>query len=273
MKVAITGARGFIGQEVVLFLRQKGLDVLPLARDKLEEARGCQVVINLAGESIFGRWTQEKKRRMWQSRVETTEKLSRLLLNDPPLLYIGISAVGYYGDRQEEWVDEKTPQGKGFLAALCKAWEEAAVFPQSRVVFARLGIVLSKKGGALKKSLPPFKAGLGGKLGSGRQYWSWIALEDLLAALWHVIEEKSLSGPVNFATPSPVTNAVFTKTLGQVLHRPTICAIPGWFLKLAMGEAATEIFLSSTRVFPEKLQQSGFVFAFPDLKKCLQKNC
>jgi uncharacterized protein len=291
MKILISGASGLIGSALVPFLTTGGHDVSTLVRHRPhhkneiqwdiknqvldpQSLEGFDAVIHLAGESIMGRWTEEKKARILESRVQST----RLLVNTfkqmtlPPQVFVCSSAVGYYGDRGDLPVSESDAMGDGFLAEVCEAWEaeaqKAAAF--TRVVLARTGIVLSGSGGALAQMLLPFQMGVGGTLGSGQQYMSWITLDDILRAFYHCLYTEDLSGAVNFTAPEPVTNKRLTQVLANVLHRPALFQVPGFALQLVMGEMADEMLLSSTRALPNRLVSSGFVFQYPDLKQGLR---
>lgn len=294
MKVLFAGSSGFIGGELIPVLRERGHEVVRLVRSEkkmlddtllwdpehreldLEDFEGFDVVINLAGENIAsGRWTQEKKKKIRESRVFGTHMLSELFarVKTPPKLFLNASATGYYGDRGEEVLDEGSPSGKGFLADVCKQWEEATLPAKEkgiRVVNLRFGVVFFPTGGALAKMLTPFKLGLGGVIGTGKQYISWISMDDLIGVVLHVIGEGSLRGPVNVVTPHPVTNRELTKKLGKVLKRPTILPMPAFAARLIMGEMAEETVLSSTRVLPKVLVQSGYSFLFPKLESALR---
>ncbi|MFQ5915907.1 MAG: TIGR01777 family oxidoreductase, partial [Nitrospinota bacterium] len=232
--------------------------------------------VHLSGENIGeGRWTAAKKAAIRDSRVKSTRLLAETLarLEQPPRVFVCASAVGYYGDRGEEVLREESPLGSGFLPDLSLEWESAAepaVQKGIRVVHLRNGIVLSPKGGALAKMLPPFKLGLGGKLGSGRQYVSWISLDDMVGVIRHALERESLSGPVNAVAPNPVTNAEFTQTLGRVLSRPTVFQVPAFTLRLAFGEMADAALLASARVEPARLLASGYSFRHPELEGALR---
>lgn len=291
MKIIIAGASGFIGSHLVSFLKEKGHELILLStrpkpdthiwnpeQKKIDPSilEGSDVVINLCGENIFGRWTDEKKEKIRKSRLVPVQFLcdTLLTLSSPPSLYIGASAMGYYGDRGDEILTENSPQGTGFLAQLCGEWE---AIPQKlqerkiRVVAARFGVVLGKGGGALKSMEGPFRLGLGGKLGTGEQYMSWMAIEDVVEAMHHVIKHPELSGPINFVSPSPVTNLEFTKTLASLVRMPALFSVPEGILKLFLKSAAREAFLSSLRVHPECLLKSGFIFKYPDLLSTLKK--
>lgn len=293
MKILISGSSGFIGSALVSFLTEKGAQVTRLIRTQpksgeaavlwnpekgnIETTRlkGLDAVVHLAGESIIGRWTAGKKARIKESRAKGTRLLSEALakLDLKPKVLVCASAVGYYGDRGEETLEEGALPGSGFLAKVCQEWEKAAEPAKQagiRVVNLRIGMVLSPSGGALKMMLPPFKMGLGGILGSGKQYTSWISLDDLLAAFQHAIATETLRGPVNAVAPNPVTNRDFTKTLGRVLKRPTLFPMPSPVVKLIFGEMGQEIFLASQRVIPSKLIDTGFPFHHLELESALR---
>ncbi|MGA8163974.1 MAG: TIGR01777 family oxidoreductase [Waddliaceae bacterium] len=294
MKLLISGSSGLIGSELVPFLKERGHRVVRLVRlesqlsdDTLlwnpehhelnpKDFEGFEVVIHLAGENIAsGRWTLEKKKKIKDSRVMGTHMLCELFahVENPPQLLISSSAIGYYGNRGNQLNDENSSPGKGFLAEVCAQWE-AATEPAShkgiRVVTLRTGVVLSPKGGALGKMLLPFKLGLGGVIGSGQQYVSWISMDDYLGVILHIIGNNSIQGPVNAVAPTPVTNEELTKTLGKVLKRPTIFPLPTFAAKFLAGEMADEMLLSSTRVSPEKLIETGYTFLYPELERALR---
>jgi uncharacterized protein (TIGR01777 family) len=247
-------------------------------RGEIEERRldGLDAVVHLAGESIAeGRWTAEKKARIRDSRVKGTRLLCEALARQPapPKTLVSASAIGFYGSRGDEPLDEESPIGPGFLAEVCREWEaatRAAVERGIRVVPMRFGFVLSASGGGLAKMLPPFRIGVGGPIGSGRQHVSWIALDDLVAAIDHVIRTASLRGPVNGVAPNPVTNRELTKTLGRVLGRPAFLAMPTIAARIVFGEMGDELLLSSQRVAPKKLLASGFQFRWPTIEAALR---
>lgn len=285
MQILISGSHGFLGSALAPFLTAQGHQVAPLTRPYNPAALdGIDALVHLAGENIFGRWTPGKKATIRDSRVDNTrllaESIARLSPKGiptqegtrPPRTFVCASAIGFYGDRADELLQEASGPGTGFLAEVCQAWEAAAqpaIQRGIRVVHLRSGMVLSPQGGALAKMLPPFRAGLGGRLGNGRQYMSWISLEDWLEAAAYVLEHPALRGPVNFVAPQPVTNRDFTKTLGRVLGRPTICPVPGFALRLLLGEMADELLLSSARATPAALLASGFSFRHPELEGAL----
>jgi hypothetical protein len=232
-------------------------------------------IIHLAGESIVGRWTAAKKARIRDSRVLGTATLADTLGRAPqkPRLLLSASAIGYYGDRGDELLREDSPCGNGFLADTSRAWEEAtepARQASIRVVLLRIGVVLAPQGGALDKMLLPFKLGLGGRIGSGRQWWSWIHIADLVGAVLHILKTESLRGPVNLVAPAAVTNAEFTRLLAQTLHRPAFFPMPAFAARLALGEMADAALLASQRVEPAKLAVSGYTFRFPELQGALE---
>ena len=230
----------------------------------------------MAGENIGARrWTLTRKAIIRDSRLKGTRLLSETLaqLASPPKVLVCASAMGFYGDRGDEILTEDSPGGTGFLPDLCREWEaasESAAEKGIRVVRLRIGVVLSSQGGALKKMLPPFKMGVGGRLGSGKQYMSWIALDDLVGAIEHALTHDTLAGPVNAATPNPVTNQEFTRTLGRVLGRPTVFPVPSLAVRLLFGEMGNALLLSSARLEPTRLAASGFQFHYPELEAALR---
>jgi uncharacterized protein (TIGR01777 family) len=239
---------------------------------------GFDAVIHLSGESVAGRWTEAKKRGIRESRVVSTNNLAQALAKTekPPQTFICASAIGYYGNRGDEILDEESPPGTGFLPEVCLEWEaatEPAAIAGIRVVNPRFGIVLSKNGGALKEILLPFRLGLGGRVGNGRQWWSWIHIADVVSAVSQILEGASsskLKGPVNIVSPNPATNGEFTKTLADALKRPAILPVPAFAARLAFGEFADEGLLASARVHPGKLLIGGFKFQYSDLLPALE---
>jgi len=236
---------------------------------------GFDAVIHLAGESIAeGRWNEEKKKRIRESRVKGTKLLGDALANvsRPPKSLIGASAIGYYGNRGDEILTETSAPGDGFLADVCVEWEKATQLATEkgiRVVNTRFGIILSPEGGALAKMLTPFRMGVGGKIGTGKQWMSWIALDDVVEGVMYALTNESLRGPVNFVAPNPVTNAEFTKTLGRVLSRPTFFPVPAFAARVAFGEMADALLLSSQRVAPTRLKAGGYQFSYSELRSAL----
>jgi len=290
-RILISGASGLLGSALASSLEENSHEVVRLVRRKPRAANeaqwdptrpilpqlvsGFDVVVHLSGENIAGRWTEQKKCRIRDSRVFSTDFLSQALAkaDRKPSTFICASAIGYYGNRGDEILTEESRSGDGFFPEVCREWERATE-PASdagiRVVNLRIGIVLSREGGALKQMLVPFKLGLGGRLGDGSQYWSWIQIADFISGVRHVLENDRLAGPVNMTAPNPATNAEFTETLATVLKRPAKLAIPSFVAKLAFGELAEETMLSSTRVEPTKFMGSGFKFRHHELKDALE---
>ncbi len=292
--VAISGASGMVGTALTAVLRSSGNSVVGITRKESRGADGSIVwdpvtgvkdpsrletvdaIVHLAGENIAERrWTPALKDRIRRSRVEGTRNLvkSLALIAGRPKVLVSASAIGYYGDRGETILDEDATAGEGFLADVCRDWEheaQAATELGMRVVNVRIGVVLSRKGGALAKMLLPFKLGAGGIIGSGKQYWSWIGLHDLVRILAFCVEHDSIRGPVNAVSPNPMTNYDFTKGVGHALHRPTFFPLPAFMAKLVLGEMANDLLLASARVTPGKLLQHGFEFHFPELAGCLE---
>jgi uncharacterized protein (TIGR01777 family) len=285
MKIAVTGSTGLVGSALVPVLTNAGHDVVRMARPSQWDPvkgtmdtttlSGMDALVHLAGENIAAaRWTAARKARIRDSRIHGTKLVAESIarMQKPPQVLISASAIGYYGDRGSEVVREDSQPGTGFLSDVCRQWE-AATDPATRrgirVVHMRIGVVLSRSGGALPKMLFPFKMGIGGKIGSGKQYWSWIALNDLCSAILHCIQAGGLHGPVNAVSPSPVTNLEFTKALGRVLHRPVIFPLPAFAARIILGEMADSLLLASTRVEPAKLLGSRFGFQHKDLEATL----
>jgi uncharacterized protein (TIGR01777 family) len=294
MRVLISGSTGFIGSHLVSALRAEGHEVLRLVRSEIaaseqqvrwnaeddfierEALAGVDAVVHLAGENIFGRWTEAKMRAIRQSRVRTTAFLAEVLasLPVPPTTFLSASAVGFYGDRGDEVVNEESAPGEGFLAQVCREWEEAAAPAAQRgirVAHMRFGVVLAPDGGALGKMLMPFKLGLGGPIGSGEQWMSWISLEDALGAILLLLRSEAIAGPVNMVSPNPVTNREFTRTLGRALSRPAVLPAPKFALRAALGQMADEALLSSARVRPRKLIEYEYLYKDPQLEDALRR--
>lgn len=294
MKILITGSHGLVGSALLPVLANAGYTVIRMIRspmkprekevlwnpqtghiekDKLE---GLDAVVHLAGENIStGRWTVEKKARIRDSRVKGTRLLAEALagLKRKPKILASASAIGFYGSRGTEVMNEKSSHGSGFLAGVCVEWEAAAEPARKagiNVVHLRFGVILSPKGGALARMLLPFKLGVGGKIGSGRQYMSWVSINDTVNAIHYVLNNKNLSGPLNIVSQQPVTNLEFTKALGKVLSRPTVFSLPAFAARFALGEMADELLLSSTCVIPSSLVRSGFTFKDNNLEEALR---
>jgi len=289
-RILVTGASGFIGQAVVNHFKKQGYIVHRLVRHarqkapdtvfwnpvneeiNLDDFEGFHAVIHLAGENIaIGRWTKEKKEAIFLSRVRHTWLLAHALsrLKRPPKVFFSASAVGYYGDRGDEILSEESRKGTGFLSDVCAKWEEASQALEQkkvRVVRGRFGMVLSKEGGMLAKLLPVFKWGLGGRLGSGKQWMSWIALEDLLGALEFTLTQD-VKGVFNFTSPHPVTNAEFTRQVAKIVHHRPFLPAPAWLLKWILGDKGKQLLLSSTRAVPKRLLDAGFKFQKPKLEE------
>jgi uncharacterized protein len=292
LTVAIAGASGLIGSHLADYLTTAGHRVIRLVRHKdagpdevpwdpatgalyQGALEGVDAVINLAAVSLSGVWTAARKKSIMESRVQTTRTLAEAIarMDSPPSVFISASAVGAYGSRSAEAITEETPRGEGFLADVCRVWEEAALPAREagvRLVTPRQGIVISAAGGALPVMLPAFKAGLGARLGDGNQYWSWMAPDDLLAAFEWALHDEELEGVVNFTAPEPVTNREFTKTLGRVLRRPAVLAAPAFLLHHGTGGMGDEMLLASQRALPGRLKERGFPFAFPSLEAALR---
>jgi uncharacterized protein (TIGR01777 family) len=293
MRILISGSHGLVGTALIEALKADGHEISRLVRhapnsDKeiewspdrysiaISRIEGFDAVFHLAGESIAsGRWNDEKKKKIRESRTKGTKLLSDALANlaQPPKTLISASAIGYYGNRGDELLTESSAPGNDFLADVCVEWEKATDHARDkgvRVVNTRFGIILAENGGALAKMLTPFRMGIGGRIGDGKQWMSWIALDDVIAALQFVLTNDAANGPINFVTPNPVTNAEFTKTLGHVLSRPTLFPIPAFGVRLAFGEMADALLLTSQRVKPQKLEGSGFQFRYLHLEPALK---
>lgn len=294
MKVTIAGGSGFIGEAVVRELLSQGHDVAVLTRNPQKadggrpllwdgktqgawskEAASSDVVINLAGENIGERWTEERKVRLIESRVGATRALVAAIATEPQRkrTFINASAIGFYGPRGDEILDETATRGEGFLADLAARWEKEALAADTlaRLVIFRFGVVLGSGGGALGKMLLPFKLGVGGRIGSGRQWFSWVALDDVTRAILWAIGDDSLRGVFNVTAPNPVTNADFTRALGRTLHRPAVLPIPSAGLKILFGQMAGETLLSGQRVIPSRMSERGFRFVHDTVESALQR--
>ena len=297
MKILITGATGLVGTALVAALARDGHTICRLVRPGTKTdggslgsfdvawnaetgelggaAVGAEAVVNLAGASIVdGRWNESRKKLIRASRVDNTQALMAALgkINAKPDVLVSASAIGFYGNRGDEMLSESSAPGNDFLADTCKAWEQAALRAEqfrTRVVLARFGIILAKHGGALPKMLAPFEFGVGGRLGSGKQWMSWIALEDVVSILRLALTNCDWRGPINAVAPESVTNAEFAKELANTLHRPAIFPVPAFALRLAMGEMADALLLGSQRVVPERLRLAGFHFKHPALRRAL----
>ena len=290
MEAAVTGATGLVGTEVSRQLIADGHSVRPVSRSPgagrivwdpgaghldAAELEGIDAVVHLAGETISGIWTAEKKQRIRDSRIQGTTLLAERLagLQRKPRVLVSASAIGYYGAMTDGAVTESAPAGAGFLAEVCQAWEAATATAEAagiRVVHLRIGIVLSPNGGALAALGPLFKSGLGGPIGDGHRYMSWITNTDLARAACFCLAETSLSGPVNAVAPNPVTNAAFTRALGAVVRRPTLLPAPPVMMKLLLGELAEQTLLSDCRVLPAKLNAAGFTFEHPEIRAAFE---
>ncbi len=291
MNILLTGSSGLIGRALSRHFRQSGHAVYQMSRDaadpgsfycnyrsadiRMDDRITIDVVINLAGETSRGRWTADKKRKMVDSRILTTRLLSRKLseMEYKPRLFLSASAVGFYGDTGDREIDEACGAGAGFLAKLASGWEagtEPAARAGIRTVNARFGVVLSPEGGALKEMLGPFRAGLGGKVGSGRQYWSWVGLAELVQMVDFVMQNDCVQGPINLVARSAVTNAELTRTLSGILSRPALLHMPGLVARAVFGEMADEMLLSSCRAVPAKLIGYGYRFLHGDLESVLR---
>jgi len=292
MKILISGSHGFIGSAVHRSLEQGGAELLRLIRqtqiahsDEVfwnlpdnfidhSKLMDLDAVIHLAGENLFGRWNEKKKQAIYDSRIKSTAFLAQILAakKHKPKVLICASAIGYYGERGELECTETTEAGDGFLTTVCREWEQATA-PASesgiRVVNLRFGVVLGKEGGSLAKMLPAFKMGMGGPLGDGQQWVSWVSIDDAVRAVEFSLNNENISGPVNVVSPQPVRNKEFAQAIGHALHRPEVVPVPKRMLKFMLGEMADETVLASTKVLPHKLQSKGFSFEHPDLETAL----
>jgi uncharacterized protein (TIGR01777 family) len=281
MKIAICGISGFVGSALKVFFEKRGDEVFSLsirAETSVElvsqKLNGCDVLINLAGANILGRWTSEYKELLRQSRLETTDKLVNALslCDHPPHTFLNASAVGVY-DAYHQHDEFSSHYGDDFLATLVQDWEYSASHAQSeqtRVCMMRFGVVYANGGGAMSKMIPPFKMGLGGKMGDGFQMISWIHLEDLVRAAAFLIDHHEIKGVVNLTSPEPISNLEQTKAMGRILHRPTFFDLPAWVVKLAFGEGSI-VMLDSKEVYPRVLQEAGFEFRFPTFDNAMEE--
>jgi uncharacterized protein (TIGR01777 family) len=292
LNILVSGSTGLIGSALITALAREGHRVVRLTRSEdtgddnirwdpsasmIDAARleGINAVVHLAGESVQGRWTSAKKSRIRDSRVRGTRLLAETIarLPVPPRVMVSASATGYYGDRGNEFLREESAPGSNFLAGVCQEWEASTALAREvgmRVVCPRFGLVISTEGGALAATLPIFKLGGGGKIGRGKQYWPWVAIDDVVGAILHALMTDSIEGPVNVAAPDPPTNAEYTKTLGRVLNRPTVLPLPATAARIALGQLADELLLASQRVEPAKLKESGYTFRYPELERALR---
>ena len=293
-RILVSGASGLIGSALVRAAQKQSVDVVRLVRDHRKplpnsiywnyrntliaahplELENFNAVFHLSGANVAHRWTGARRREIVRSRVESTRVLCERLavLHNPPRVLLCASAVGIYGDRGDEELTEQSPPGTGFLADTCRRWEAATRKAEEagiRVVHLRFGVVLDRRGGALAKMLPPFRFGLGGRLGSGRQWMSWISLRDVVRAALFLMEHDDLAGCFNLTAPNPVTNRTFTNALGHALHRPAILPVPEFALRAAFGAMADEGLLASCRALPSRLQQAGFIFEHHDIETTL----
>lgn len=293
LTIAITGSHGLVGSHLIKHLEARGHCIKRIVRSapkddsqirwsptaneiEADKLMDVDVVINLAGEPVVGRWNAKKKQRIRDSRVMGTRLIAQTLAALPqrPKLLINASGIGYFGSRGDEVLTEAASLGQGFLADVCKQWEaatEPAIAAGVRVAMMRFGMILSPKGGALAAMLPAFKLGIAGRLSTGKQWMSWITLDDVIAAIEYVITHHDVQGPVNTVSPTPVTNQQFTQTLARVLHRPAILPVPAFALRLIFGELADEALLASGRAIPDKLTHAGFTFADPNLEPALRR--
>jgi uncharacterized protein len=290
-RILVSGVSGPIGEALMPSLKAGGYSVTRLVRGKPsgesqiawdplqplapESVSGFEAVIHLAGESVVGRWTEGKKRSILESRALGTRHLAEALAKTSkrPRVMISASASGYYGNRNDEILRETSSSGNGFLPEVCRQWEGATKVASEagiRTVHLRIGIMLSTTGGALQKMLLPFRMGVGGSMGTGAQWWSWIHIQDLVGAVHHILKSDLIQGPVNAVAPRPVTNAEFTRTLASVLSRPAIFPMPAFAARLAFGQIADELLLASQRIEPAKLISSGYPFQYPDLRRALE---
>lgn len=295
MKILISGSSGLVGSKLLPYLLQHGNKVVRLVHGKSAQSpdtifwdidkgildvnalEGFDAIIHLAGENIaVGRWTEAKKKRINDSRVNGTKLLSEAIsqLKIPPKIMLSASATGYYGNREDTILTETSAKGSGFLSDVCAEWEKATIKAKDkgvRVVNLRFGVIFGPNGGALAKMILPFKMCLGGAIGSGQQYMSWISIDDVLKSINFLLTHSEVQGPINIVSPHPVSNENFTKSLGKVLNRPTFLRMPTFVVRLVFGEMADEMLLSSTRVHPKALLDAGYIFTDPDLEPALAK--
>ena len=284
MKIAITGSTGFIGKHLTTFLTNKGAQVYAIKREYLlldqkskliSLLKGCDAVINLAGASINCRWTKSNKQKIRDSRINTTRYLVQTIneLASKPELFISVSAVGIYADK-EVWSERDGTYDKGFLASVCMEWEAEAkkISPDVRLVIPRLGVVLSKDGGAFPKMFLPFRLFAGGRIASGNQGFSWIHINDLLDIFWTIINTKGIKGTIHCTAPQMCNNLIFTYTLAKVSHRPVCLHIPSFIFRILYGESAS-IITKGQKVFPYKLLNYGYLFQYPEIKSALKELC
>lgn len=296
MRILVSGSHGLVGSALTRSLEAQGeVDVIRLVRHSVTpgakeiewnpvsysigvgQMEDVDAVIHLAGENIAeSRWSREKKRRIRESRVNGTKLLCDALvsLKEPPRAFLCASAIGYYGDRGDELLTEESSPGEDFLAGVCVDWEKStngAAEKGIRVVNLRFGIILSAEGGALKQMMPPFRLGIGGRIGSGKQWMSWITLDDIVGAIEHILYHGDIGGPINVVSPNPIRNAEFTKSLGQAISRPTIFPIPEFGVRLAFGEMADSLLLSSQRVSSQRLTESGYPFRARNIQEALSR--
>lgn len=295
MKILISGASGLVGTHLIPTLKAKNHEIFRLVRKAPEAAdeirwdaekgfsdgererlENFDAVVHLAGDNVASEsWSEEKKRKIRDSRVVGTRVLVDALksLQNPPPVLVSASAIGFYGDREDEILTEDSAKGRGFFPEVCDAWEMEAEKAEefgARVVLPRIGVVLAKDGGALEKMLTPFKFGVGGRVGSGKQWMSWIVLEDLIRIIHFALESETLRGAINATAPNPATNEEFTKTFGRVLHRPTILPVPEFAVKLMFGEMGETLLLQGARVLPERLLENGFEFKYANLEDAMK---
>lgn len=290
MKILMTGATGLVGTALGRAWREAGHDLVRLVRRR-EQADGVHAfywnpeegtidtavlagvgaVVHLAGENVAARWTEERKRRIRESRVKGTQLLAEAVaaMEQPPAVFLCASAIGFYGERGDEVLDETAAPGEGFLPEVCRAWEAAADPVRARgirTVHARISVVLAREGGALPAMLPPFRAGIAGRLGNGRQWMSWIHIDDLVRAFDCLLNDAAFEGAVNLAAPETVSNRDYTRELARAIRRPALLPVPGWVLQVLLGEMARGMILASTRVTPARLEAAGFDFRYPTIK-------